>query len=449
MGISGIERWEEKFFPFNVDETVSISPERQKEIMNTLINRLNDNYPFFHPSYIGQMLKPPHQIAVAAYLTTMLINPNNHALDGGPATAQMEKEAVEEIAKMFGLTSYLGHLTSSGTIANLEALWVARELNPAKKIVFSSQAHYTHGRMTQLIGAPHEEIETDNKGRIDLNRLEDRLKKGDVSTVVLTVGTTGLGAIDPVDQVIPFKDKYGIRIHVDAAYGGFFILLAKEGLVNPAPFSALRYVDSIAIDPHKHGLQPYGCGCILFSDPKIGKLYAHNSPYTYFTSNELHLGEISLECSRAGASAAALWATLQVFPLKSNEGLGLILKKCRQAALKWHSLMHNSEGIIPFIKPELDIIVYFPEPKEKSLSMVSKLSERLFSYSMSHPEKPLFLSKLKVPSLIFNKNFPDFEKDREEVTLLRSVLMKPEQYGLITEINHLLYSYFVEIKRDI
>ena len=70
------------------------------------------------------------------------------------------------------------------------------------------------------------------------------------------------------------------------------------------------------IDPHKHGLQPYGCGCVLFRDPAVGRFYKHDSPYTYFTSTELHLGEISLECSRAGAAAVALWATQRLLPLK-------------------------------------------------------------------------------------------------------------------------------------
>ena len=67
----------------------------------------------------------------------------------------------------------------------------------------------------------------------------------------------------------------------------------------------------MVIDPHKHGLQPYGCGAVLFRDPGVAQHYLHDSPYTYFTSDDLHLGEISLECSRAGAAAAALWLTLR------------------------------------------------------------------------------------------------------------------------------------------
>ena len=115
--------------------------------------RMRGNLPFFHPDYAGQMLKPPHPVAVAGYLAAMLVNPNNHALDGGPATSEMEKEVVADLAAMFGLPDEaLGHLTASGTIANLEALWVARELHPGKAIAYGAKAHYTHARMCGVLG---------------------------------------------------------------------------------------------------------------------------------------------------------------------------------------------------------------------------------------------------------------------------------------------------------
>ena len=110
-------------------------------VLETVAHRLGDNYPYFHPLYAGQMLKPPHPVARTAYALAMEVNPNNHARDGGRASSEMEIEAVREIAGMFGWTEYLGHLTSSGTIANLEALWVAGQLAPRKRIVGSEQAH--------------------------------------------------------------------------------------------------------------------------------------------------------------------------------------------------------------------------------------------------------------------------------------------------------------------
>src|SRR5262249_21377291 len=140
------------------------------------------------------------------------------------------------------------------------------------------------------------------------------LRRGEVGTVVVTLGTTAAGAIDPLGRVLELRERHDFRIHVDAAYGGYFTLAGNLGPDARAAVDRIAEADSIVIDPHKHGLQPYGCGCVLFRDPAVGRFYKHDSPYTYFSSSELHLGEISLECSRAGASAAALWATMRLLP---------------------------------------------------------------------------------------------------------------------------------------
>src|SRR6478609_3403131 len=143
-----------------------------------LAERLDNNYPYPDAHYAGQMLKPPHALAWAAYATTMLLNPNNHALDGGPATARMEREAVGQLAAMFGLEPHLGHLTSSGTIANLEALWAARHLAPDAVIVSGANAHYTHARMAEVVGARHDTVAEDELGRLDPGALAARLQDG-------------------------------------------------------------------------------------------------------------------------------------------------------------------------------------------------------------------------------------------------------------------------------
>jgi len=269
-------------------------------VLEATAHRLGDNYPYFHPLYAGQMLKPPHPVARAAYALAMTINPNNHARDGGRASSEMEIEAVAGIAAMFGWEqpAFLGHLTSSGTLANLEALWVAGQLAPGRRIVASDQAHYTHKRISAVLKLEFASILADNRGRMDTDALEAELRKGDVGTVVVTLGTTAIGAVDPLDEILSLSQKYSFRVHVDAAYGGYFRLI-PEALDSPArrAFGAIDRADSIVIDPHKHGLQPYGCGCVLFRDPSVGRFYKHDSPYTYFTSKQLHLGEISLECS--------------------------------------------------------------------------------------------------------------------------------------------------------
>src|SRR5271156_6829270 len=182
-------------------------------VMSQVAERMADNFPYFHPLYAGQMLKPPHPLARAAYALAMVINPNNHALDGGRASSRMEIEAVRAIAAMFGWTDYLGHLTSGGTFANLEALWVAGQLAPGKRILAQEQAHYTHKRITSVLKLSFSQVASDIFGRMDLNALEDELRKGDVGTVVVTLGTTALGSVDPLPEILALRDRYGFRIH--------------------------------------------------------------------------------------------------------------------------------------------------------------------------------------------------------------------------------------------
>jgi glutamate/tyrosine decarboxylase-like PLP-dependent enzyme len=399
--------------------------------------RLQDNYPFFHPRYAGQMLKPPHPVAVVGYLAAMTINPNNHALDAGPATAAMEREVVRDLAGMFHLPAdALGHLTSSGTIANLEALWVARQLHPGRAVAYSEDAHYTHGRMCEVLGVEGVTVPADAAGRMDLDALEGLLRAGRVGTVVLTAGTTGIGAVDPVDEALALRDRYGCRLHVDAAYGGFFALLAWQGdggaagsgPLDPSTAARLRAVgacDSVVVDPHKHGLQPYGCGAVLFRDPSVGRLYRHDSPYTYFTSEELHLGEISLECSRAGAAAGALWLTLRALPLAAGEGLGPVVATGLRAARAWAELIEASEELCLYQPPELDIVIYWPRPAVPSCAAVDAASAGVLRAAMADPA-PVYLSTLRVAGERLRRRDPALAADADQARVLRSVLMKPE-----------------------
>ncbi|MBP2327672.1 glutamate/tyrosine decarboxylase-like PLP-dependent enzyme [Kibdelosporangium banguiense] len=423
--------WSRSFGQYARHPSLEVTDDRFAGVFAQLTERLKDNYPFFHPRYAGQMLKPPHPAAVVGYLTTMLINPNNHALDGGPATATMEREVVQQLAEMFGYETHLGHLTTSGTIANLEALFVARSLHPSLGVAYSAEAHYTHSRMCTVLGIEGHSVPVDPAGRMDLDALEDLLRTGRVGTVVLTAGTTGLGAIDPIDEALGLREKYGVRIHVDAAYGGFFTLLAGELGIPAGPWQAVAAADSIVIDPHKHGLQPYGCGAILFRDPEVGKFYLHDSPYTYFTSDELHLGEISLECSRAGAAAAALWLTFQLIP-PTRDGLGEALAAGRRAAIRWAELIDKSEVLELYQNPTLDIVGYFPAAR--SLSAVDAVSARILDAGMT-ADDPVFLSTFRVSAEAFLARHPDLDADVKGGRILRSVLMKPESEDYVDQLH--------------
>ena len=400
------------------------------DVLRQVAVRLRDNFPYPHPLYAGQMLKPPHPIARLAYTLALWINPNNHALDGGRASSAMEKEAVAAIAAMFGWPdAFLGHLASGGTVANLEALWIAGKVKPGKTVVASQQAHYTHSRISGVLGIPFKSVAVDRYGRLDLRALEALLETGMVGTVVATLGTTGFGTVDPLPAILELRQRYDFRIHVDSAYGGYFRLAGNLGAQAASAMDAISEADSIVIDPHKHGLQPYGCGCVLFRDPSLGRYYEHGSPYTYFSSDELHLGEISLECSRAGASAVALWATQRLLPLVRGGEFAGDLEKSRAAALKLYEYLTDDPDELTLFAPELDIVVW--APRAASASAISALSVDLFSRTAA---RDLHLATMSVPASLAAANWSGIEFDQDSVTCLRSCLMKPEHLDWIDRI---------------
>jgi glutamate/tyrosine decarboxylase-like PLP-dependent enzyme len=407
--------------------------EAMAQVLEDTARRLGDNYHYFHPLYAGQMLKPPHPVARAAYALAMKINPNNHALDGGRASSAMEVEAVREIAGMFGWKEYLGHLTSSGTFANLEALWIAGQLRPEKRIVGSEQAHYTHQRISSVLKLEFTSLPADERGRLKLDALEDELRKGDVGTVVATLGTTAMGAVDPLEEILALAERYGARVHVDAAYGGYFGLIA-DALEEPArrAYAAIGRADSIVIDPHKHGLQPYGCGCVLFRDPAVGRFYKHDSPYTYFTSKELHLGEISLECSRAGAAAVALWATQRLLPLSKDGAFAEGLRKGRRAALELDRRVRGDKRFEALAAgaPELDIVVWALALRTADFRKASEEAQAIFDACAC---RGLHLALVQLPGSWFGAR-NHAQNGAGALTCLRSVLMKPEHEAWMDEI---------------
>ncbi len=402
-------------------------------VMQQVAERMQDNYPYFHPLYAGQMLKPPHPVARIAYALSLWINPNNHALDGGRASSALEKECIVELGSMFGWDSPLGHLTGGGTMANLEALWIASQLQPGKRIVASEQAHYTHARICEVLGIPFTAVRCTPAGHMDLSHLDELLDQGNVGTVVATIGNTGFGEVDPLPEILERAGQPGVRVHADAAYGGYFTLASKLGDKARAAYDRLHDADSIVIDPHKHGLQPYGCGCVLFRDPADGRFYKHDSPYTYFSSEQLHLGEISLECSRPGASAVALWATHRLLPPVKGGDFARDLDRCLQAGRDFWSRLDASPSFHPLMHPELDIVVYAVDSPDTATA--SARAAELFELAATDN---LHLALIELPAEMLQAYVPGIRATTDTVTCLRSVLMKPEHEEWLEPIMSIL-----------
>jgi glutamate/tyrosine decarboxylase-like PLP-dependent enzyme len=256
---------------------------------------------------------------------------------------------------------------------------------------------------------------------MNLNALEAELTKGLIGTVVVTLGTTAAGRIDPLPEVLSLQKRYDFRLHVDAAYGGYFTLASNLTSETRKAFDLIHEADSIVIDPHKHGLQPYGCGCILFRDPEVGRFYKHNSPYTYFSSSELHLGEISLECSRAGAAAVALWTTLRLLPLELGGEFAQSLTECREGALALYHALKDNDRFAPLYLPEIDIVVW--AVRASSATQSSLKARQIFDACAA---RDLHFALSTFPRMMMESAGPVRTWDGDEITCLRACVMKPE-----------------------
>ena len=172
---------------------------------------------------------------------------------------------------------------------------------------------------------------------------------------------------------------------------------------------------------------------MLYRDPGVGKYYKHESPYTYFTSSELHLGEISLECSRAGASAVALWATQKLLPMERDGEFAIGLSKGREAALALYKNIDSDERFRTIFPPELDIVVWVPDGS--SASQISERSEQIFNAAA---QENLHLATFRYPTALLKGKWSGVDLDQPYVTCLRSCLIKPEHLDWVDRIWALL-----------
>jgi glutamate/tyrosine decarboxylase-like PLP-dependent enzyme len=302
-------------------------------------------------------------------------------------------------------------------------------LRPGRSIAVSEQAHYTHSRLSNVLGLQCRKIAVDDRGRMSVAALQESLESADVGTVVVTLGTTAAGTVDPLPAILDLQRRYDFRIHVDAAYGGYFILAENLEPEARAAYDAVAQADSFVVDPHKHGLQPYGCGCVLFRDPAVGRFYKHDSPYTYFSSSDLHLGEISLECSRPGAAAVALWATLAMLPLERRGVFARGLEAGRDAALDLYGRLARDQRFAPLFAPELDIVVW--GVRGESASRASARAREIFAAAAA---RDLHLALATFPRAMTHGADPVHQWDREDLVCLRACAMKPDHREWMDEI---------------
>jgi aromatic-L-amino-acid/L-tryptophan decarboxylase len=221
----------------------------------------------------------------------------------GPGSVKMESQVLQWMTNIIGYPSTaFGNLTSGGSIANLVAIKAARDhhginsTNVRKAVVYcGEQTHHSIYKALNITGL-HEavlrKIPVTENFRIDVNKLAEQLEKDKAQDllpflIVASAGTTDTGAVDPLDIIANIAEEHKAWFHVDAAYGGFFILIdeMKEKL------KGIERSDSVVLDPHKTLFLPFGSGTVLLKDKNL--LLASNSSKASYLADADDFGDIN------------------------------------------------------------------------------------------------------------------------------------------------------------
>lgn len=302
-------------------------------------------YVFGEASYLDSPTASAHMDPPTPWITwaTSLWNARLNQNLLHPATAPFARQAEELVmawlAPWFGMQG--GHMCSGSTLANLTALWAARDAGQVEQIIASTSAHISIAKAANILGLPYKQVATNAMGQIDPAKVSEL---GDISNacLVLTAGTTATGVIDNLALV--GKAKW---THIDAAWAGPLCLSDKySGLL-----AGMEQADSVAVSAHKWLFQPKDSALVMFRQPELA-----NSAIS-FGGGYLAAPNIGVQGSR-GAAAISLLATLLAW------GKGGLAQRIEQTMSMSHTLaeaLQQEEEIILLAMPTTGVTVFRPK----------------------------------------------------------------------------------------
>ncbi|MBU2752516.1 aspartate aminotransferase family protein [Acidithiobacillus thiooxidans] len=277
-----------------------------------------------------------------------------------PATApfaiEAEKKVMDWLAPVFGMNG--GHMCSGSTIANLTALWAARDVKGIEKIVASKAAHISIEKAAKILGLPYEQISTNSHGQIDSDKINDISN----ACLVLTAGTTATGVIDSL--ALTGKAKW---THVDAAWAGPLRLSPNHAHL----LDGIDAADSVAISAHKWFFQPKDSALIMFRDTDLA-----NSAIS-LGGGYLATPNIGVQGSR-GASAIPLLATMIAW---GKEGIADRIDHAMSMANMLATELIKEDNISLWAMPTTGITVFRPLTMNTE-EFYQRLPEGMFSTCM-------------------------------------------------------------------
>lgn len=375
----------------------SIGDEKLIDQLETLLlNSINPS----HPGWIPHMDPPPTTASLIGDFAAASVNNNMLSVEMSPAFSRLEQQMVHSICQMFNLGSNAsGVLCSGGSLANLQALAVARneKLNtkeggvqelPKKPVLFASEvAHTSIQKAAMILGLGQDSVHAvsvDSESKMIIDELEAAIKqaRNEGKTpfcVVATAGTTTTGNIDPLEEIGKISQQENLWYHVDAAYGGALVFSSSH----KNKLAGISGADSVIFNPQKWLYIAKTCAMVLFKDQnQMIENFRVGAPYMGEDEDLINLGEISLQGTRH-ADILKLWASFQHIGRKGFQQL-------IDESYLFTNLLHNKLKAIDCIQlastPEMNIICFRGQPEWISSSKWDEWNKGLQEYLLDKNE---------------------------------------------------------------
>ncbi|MEL6446338.1 MAG: pyridoxal-dependent decarboxylase [Pseudomonadota bacterium] len=310
---------------------------------------LGDETAFAH------MDPPTPWVTWATTLWNAALNQNLLHPATSPTAKDIERRVIDWLKPHFGMDG--GHMTPGATVANLTALWAARDVAGARRVFVSEHAHLSVWKSAHLLGLRYEGIAVDKHGRLDRHALPSDLSD---ACLVLTAGTTSAGAIDALTP-----DTSAAWTHVDAAWGGGLALSDTYA----SRLEGLSQADSVAISAHKWLFQPKESALVMFRDTtRANTALAFEGGYLA-TPNVGVLGS-------HGATAVPLLATLMAW---GRQGMAERIDRCMRTAERVHDFLVRQTEAEIYAEPESGVIAWRLDDDARTRRVFEALPEGMAS----------------------------------------------------------------------
>ncbi len=367
------------------------------------------------PSFVGHMTSALPYFMLPLSKIMIALNQNLVKTETSKAFTPLERQVIGMLHRlvysqendfyskwMHDAEHALGAMCSGGTIANVTALWAARNLAfPAEgnfrgvaheglfralkyygfegaAVLVSKRGHYSLRKAADLLGIGRDfliAIDTDDDNKIDLERLREacvdlRNRKIRILSIVGIAGTTETGSVDPLDEIAEIAREFKAHYHIDAAWGGptLFSQTYKHLL------KGIEKADSVTLDAHKQLYVPMGCGLVVFKDPAKLKAVEHHAQYVIRQGSK-DLGSNTLEGSRPGM-AMLVHSGLKII---AREGYEILIDQGINKAKALAEILENDPSFEIISYPELNIVTYrfCPQIAKNALQQALEMGDEI------------------------------------------------------------------------